>query len=202
MKVKDAFLAACEVDIRKFPVDGLFEIVLIGKSNVGKSSFINAMTGRKSLARTSSAPGKTRTANFYRVNDVFYFVDMPGYGHAEVSKTQKAVYETIIIDYIRKRRCDFVVFFLLDSRHAPTKNDIAAYMLLKNEDITPVLILTKTDKQKTYVTNKNAEIIKRALDYCGEVIPFSVDSDVAKEKTWSMIDALLLECRNEYADHS
>jgi GTP-binding protein len=120
MLVKDAFLHACEVDIGKYPADGLFEIVLIGKSNVGKSSFINAMTGRKALARTSGAPGKTRTANFYRINDAFYFVDMPGYGYAEVSKAQKASFETIIKTYLRRRKSDFAVFFLLDSRHAPT----------------------------------------------------------------------------------
>ncbi len=191
MKIKDAFLAACEVDIAKYPSDGLFEIVLIGKSNVGKSSFINAMTGRKALARTSGAPGKTRTSNFYRINDAFYFVDMPGYGYAEVSKTQKAAFETIIKNYLAKRRTDFAVFFLLDSRHAPTKNDLAAYGLIKKEGITPVVILTKTDKQKTYVTNANTAAIRKALDYRGDMIAFSVYSDAAKDKVWALIEALL-----------
>ncbi len=119
---------------------------------------------------------------------------MPGYGYAEVSKTQKASFETIIRTYLRRRESDFAVFFLLDSRHAPTKNDLAAYALIKNEGIMPVIILTKTDKQKTYVTNANAAVIRKTLDYQGDMIPFSVQSASAKDRTWALIESLLKEC--------
>jgi GTP-binding protein len=156
MLVKDAFLDACEVDIRKYPSDGLFEIVLIGNPTSAKSSFINAMTERKALARTSGAPAKDAHGEFLPHQQRLLFC---GYARIRICgglKNQKASFETIIRTYLRRRESDFAVFFLLDSRHAPTKNDLAAYALIKNEGIMPVIILTKTDKQKTYVTNANA----------------------------------------------
>ncbi len=191
MNVTNAFLYSSEVDINKFPKDGLFEIVLIGKSNVGKSSFINAMTNRKSLARTSSAPGKTRTANFYIINDRFYFVDMPGYGYAEVSKSQKGLFDKIIKDYVKKRKTDFMVLFFLDGRHLPTRNDVKAYNMLLDEGITPVVILTKTDKQKKYVTDKNTAQIKKILDIKTAVFPFSIKQPESAENIWRFIDEII-----------
>lgn len=163
MKIKSAEYVASEVDIDKFPRGELFEIVLIGKSNVGKSSFINSFAGRKALARTSGTPGKTQTANFYLINDQFYFVDMPGYGYAKVSKTLRAEFDKIIKDYLLKRQTDFAVFFLLDSRHMPTSNDLEMLDFIEECGIYPVIVLTKTDKLKPSLKKKHLRTLYEAI---------------------------------------
>ena len=193
MKIKSAELIASEVDVEKFPQGANFEIVLIGKSNVGKSSFINAMIERKSLARTSSQPGKTRTANFYHINNEFYFVDMPGYGYAKVSKSIKDGFEKLLRAYFLKREADYVVFFLLDHRHPPTQNDIAMYNNLISNNINPIVILTKTDKLKQNEKSKLVKIIKNDLDLDESDMLFEVSIDNKKQLTavWDFIEQLM-----------
>ena len=192
MKIQSAEYIMSEVDIEKFPKDGLFEIVLIGKSNVGKSSFINSMLNRKSLARTSSKPGKTRTANFYLINRSFYFVDMPGYGYAKVSKDLKRSFSKIIENYLAKRETDFVVFFLIDFRHLPTENDIAMFELIKGFGIRPVLILTKSDKVKESQKVKNKKEILNAFGLDDEAV-FTYSITHLKEKAiiWAFIAEMI-----------
>ena len=192
MKIQSAEYIMSEVDIEKFPKDGLFEIVLIGKSNVGKSSFINSMLNRKSLARTSSKPGKTQTANFYLINHSFYFVDMPGYGYAKVSKSLKRSFSKIIENYLAKRKTDFVVFFLIDFRHLPTENDIAMFELIKGFGIRPVLILTKSDKVKESQKVKNKKEILKTFGLNDEAV-FTCSITHSKEKAiiWSFIAEMI-----------
>ena len=184
MNINSAEYVMSEVDIAKYPTDGIFEIVLIGKSNVGKSSFINSFTNRNNLARISSQPGKTRTANFYRINDSFYFVDMPGYGYAKVSKTIKLEFDKIIREYLTSRKTDFAVFFLLDSRNPLSSNDLAMLEFIHSCDIYPVIVLTKTDKLKSTERQKKLnyiyETIKRT-ESDGVILYSSKNSDLIKQ---------------------
>ena len=182
-----------EVSIERFPKDGLFEIILVGKSNVGKSSFINSMLNRKSLARTSSQPGKTRTANFYIVNNDFYFVDMPGYGYAKVSKSQKNEFDKILKEYIKKRKTDFIVFMLIDFRHAPTQNDLLMYNFLRHSNVHPVFILTKEDKVKKSEKTKQLNVIKNSFHLTEDdaVFPYSIQDKKSSEQVWAFIDDIL-----------
>lgn len=164
MKIKNAEFITSAPALNGFPQDGRFEVVLVGKSNVGKSSFINALINRKGLARTSSSPGKTQTANFYLINNDFYFVDMPGYGYAKVSKELKKNFPKLIETYLKNRNTDFVVVHLLDYRHPPTNDDIAMRKLIKNNGITPITVLTKEDKLKRNERAKMYDIIVRTLE--------------------------------------
>ncbi len=193
MKISSAVYTMSEVALERFPADNLFEIVLVGKSNVGKSSFINAMVNKNGLARTSSQPGKTRTANFYLINDAFYFVDMPGYGYAKVSKSLKNEFDKILKIYLQNRQTDFVVFFLIDHRHVPTEKDIAMYHNILSCDIDPVFILTKSDKVKKSQKAANLKVIKTALEIDEEdaVFPFSINNKNEIERVWAFIDELL-----------
>jgi len=162
MKISSADFLTSETDIRKIPnLDGKLEIVLIGKSNVGKSSFINSFCGRKGLARISQNPGRTRTANVYEINGVFLFVDMPGYGYAKVSKAERERFAKIIFDYLRKRREDFIVYLLIDGRHMPTELDKEMAASIGREGITPVILFTKMDKiPKSEWKAQTAKILK------------------------------------------
>ncbi len=201
MIIHSADITHTEVDLAKFPQDNLFEIVLIGKSNVGKSSFINCMLGRKSLARTSSQPGKTRTANFYIVNDEFYFVDMPGYGYAKVAKTQRLEFSKIIRNYIRGRQTDFIVFFLLDNRHEPTNNDKEMFEYLRSEGINPVVVLTKADKVKNSERAATLKAIKKglALEEDDLLFEFSSLNGRGRNEIWEFIEGILYD-DGEYED--
>ena len=127
MKVTQAEIVISAVQQSQYPEDNLPEIVLLGRSNVGKSSFINTLIQRKGLARTSSQPGKTQTMNFYKINDAFYFVDMPGYGYAKVSKKEREKWGVMIEEYLQKRENMVLVLLLVDSRHEPTEDDRLMY---------------------------------------------------------------------------
>ncbi len=159
MDIKSAVFSTSAVSLKGCPTDEMFEIVLIGRSNVGKSSFINSLIRRKALARTSSTPGKTQCANFYLVNDEFYFVDMPGYGYAKVNKEIKSTFERIIMSYINSRETDFVVFQLIDFRHPPSNEDINIRSYMTNNGIYPITVLTKEDKLKKSEKKKNKDTI-------------------------------------------
>lgn len=199
MKIKSSEFTKSEVDIKKFPIEGLFEIVLIGKSNVGKSSFINSLVNKKLLARTSSAPGKTRTANFYLINEEFYIVDMPGYGYAKVSKSLKEEFDYIIRTYLSKRQTDFIVFFLVDFRHEPTSNDINMLGKIRELDIEPVIILTKSDKVKNSQKSSNLKKIKTAFDLDEEslIFTYSTQNQSEIQKVLSFINEIVYEGKFE-----
>ena len=148
MIIKQAEFYTSGVDFDSFPEEGLNEFMFCGRSNVGKSSFINMLTNRKSLARTSSNPGKTQTINFFYINNLFYFVDVPGYGYAKVSKSIKATFGKMIEEYVTKRESLKLCFLLVDFRHKPTEDDILMYNFLKSCNRRVVVIATKSDKVK------------------------------------------------------
>lgn len=193
LKINSAVLVTSAPAIGAFPPAGRFEIVLVGKSNVGKSSFINAILGRKSLARTSSEPGKTRTANFYLVNDDFYIVDMPGYGYAKTSKKIKEGFGPLIESYLKKRDADFVVIHLLDYRHPPTADDIRMHELIRSCGITPVTVLTKEDKLKRNERAKLFDTIasELAIDEDEAVLEFSTQNRQLIEEMQNFLGELI-----------
>lgn len=189
MKIKSAEIITSAAKFNQLPPEQYLEIVLIGKSNVGKSSFINNLLNRKSLARTSSSPGKTRTANYYLINEEFYLVDMPGYGYAKVSKSEKKLFANIIADYLKKRNTDFIVFFLIDIRHEPTQNDINMYNEIISNDIYPVVVMTKTDKISKMNRPKHIKMIKKSLnlDEDDKIIIYSTEENLGRNEVLSFI---------------
>ena len=157
------------------PVTGLPEAAFAGRSNVGKSSLINSVLNRKKLARTSSEPGKTQTINYYLINEAFYLVDLPGYGYAKVSKTQREQWSRMISRYFTQPKERRAVFQLVDIRHDPTSLDIQMYHDLAGWDITPVVIATKADKLKRSQLKQHLAAVEKGLNPGGKVrvIPFS-----------------------------
>jgi GTP-binding protein len=146
MKVTSSEIVISAVKPAQYPAENLPEIALAGRSNVGKSSFINKMLARKSLARTSSKPGKTQTLNFYIINEVLHFVDVPGYGYAKVSKKEREIWGKMIETYMTTREQLRAVVLLIDVRHPPTKDDVLMYGFLKHYDIPAIIVATKVDK--------------------------------------------------------
>src|SRR6185312_556594 len=146
MKVNNVEFVTSAVKPEQYPDEGLPEFALAGRSNVGKSSFINKLINRKSLARTSSKPGKTQTLNFYKINGSFYFVDVPGYGYAKVSKKEREKWGKMMEEYFQTRETLKVVVLLTDIRHKPTTDDIQMYQYLKYFDLPVVVVATKLDK--------------------------------------------------------
>ena len=180
MIIKSAVLASSQTDISRFPSDGRFEIALVGRSNVGKSTFINTVTGRKGLARTSSSPGKTRTANFYLINDEFYFVDLPGYGYAKASKGEQRTIKRVITSYIEKRQADIMVLQLVDHRIPPQASDLEMRQYLLGLGMTPVTVLTKTDKVKPSERDKTFRAIIEGLGIADDEAVFEFSSQNGK----------------------
>lgn len=164
MIIKTSEYAISAVQANQYPKDGLPEIALAGRSNVGKSSLINAFLGRKNLARTSARPGKTQTLNFYRVNKKFYLVDVPGYGYARVSQKQRAQFGDMIQDYLETRANLRGLIILIDGRHAPTKDDIAMYNYAQYLKLPLLLVCTKIDKVKKSQLNKVRANLQKAMD--------------------------------------
>ena len=164
MQIKQAEFLTSGVDFDSFPEEGVPEFVFCGRSNVGKSSFINMLVNRKSLARTSSNPGKTQTINFYHINDSFYFVDVPGYGYAKVSKSLKATFGKMIEMYMKDRKSLRLVFLLVDFRHKPSEDDIMMYKFLKYYNRKVVVIATKSDKVKNSERRACKDTIINALE--------------------------------------
>ncbi len=164
MQIKKAEFLTSGVDFNSFPEEGVPEFVFCGRSNVGKSSFINMLVNRKSLARTSSNPGKTQTINFYHINDSFYFVDVPGYGYAKVSKSLKATFGKMIEMYMKDRKSLRLVFLLVDFRHKPSEDDIMMYKFLKYYNRKVVVIATKSDKVKNSERRACKDTIINALE--------------------------------------
>ena len=168
------------------------EIAFAGKSNVGKSSLINALMNRKSYARTSAQPGKTQTINFYNINDALYYVDLPGYGYAKVSKTEKERWGRMIENYLKKSEQLKCVFLLVDIRHEPSANDRQMYDWVVHNGYEPVIIATKLDKIKRSQKDKQIKLIRTGLGLGKEVtvIPFSAETKQGREEIWDLIETL------------
>lgn len=175
MKINSAKFVTSAVRRSQYPEDKKIEFLLVGRSNVGKSSFINKLVNRKNIARTSAIPGKTQTLNFYLINEKFYLVDVPGYGFAKVSKKLKNKFGMIIEDYLKERENLKMVFMLVDFRHKPTEDDKLMYNYLKYYNIPVTIIATKSDKVSRNSYDKNKRLIKDTLNMvpCDELILFS-----------------------------
>ena len=186
----------------KIPDNDLVEIAFAGRSNVGKSSLINALMNRKSYARTSSQPGKTQTINFYNVNDALYFVDLPGYGYAKVSQEIKEKWGKMIDGYLEKTKVLRLVFLLVDIRHKPNQNDIQMYQWCLNYGYNPVIIATKEDKIKRSQKKKQIQQIEDALEVVEgtPIIPFSAITKNGKEDIWEYIDMMYQAFEDERKD--
>ncbi|GAA3724739.1 ribosome biogenesis GTP-binding protein YihA/YsxC [Salinicoccus jeotgali] len=177
------------VEKAQYPATGLKEIALSGRSNVGKSSFINAIAGRKNFARTSSKPGKTQTLNFYNMDDQFIFVDVPGYGYAKQSKTAREKWGQMIESYLAEREELSAVIQLVDLRHKPTEDDILMYDYLKHFEIPVILICTKMDKIPKSKLQKHLKSVRETIDLEEEdvMIPFS---SIDKKNVSPVMDAI------------
>lgn len=191
MKVHNAEIVISAVSPAQYPEGDLPEIALAGRSNVGKSSFINTLIDRKNLARTSSKPGKTQTLNFYLIENSLHFVDVPGYGYAKVSKTERAKWGKMIETYLTSREQLKAVVSLVDLRHAPSQEDIQMYHFLKYYELPVILVATKGDKIPRGKWNKHESVIKKALEFdpADEFIIFSSVTKEGKDKAWQAIEA-------------
>ena len=182
------------VRVSQYPNDNKKEFLLVGRSNVGKSSFINTLVERKNFAHTSSKPGKTQTLNFYLVNDTFYLVDVPGYGYANVSKEKQKKFGLMIEDYIKNRSNLQRVFLLVDYRHRPTEDDILMYNYLKYYNLNITIVATKYDKIKKNGRIKQDKLIKSALKLGDDdemFIPFSTITKKGREDVLKIIESYL-----------
>lgn len=193
MKINSVDMDVMAVRRSQYPSDSLPEFLLIGKSNVGKSSFINTLVNRKNIARTSSVPGKTQTLNFYLVNNEFYLVDAPGYGYAAVNKAQQKKFGLMIEEYLEKRSELKRVFLLIDFRLKPSENDLMMYNFLKYYNIPVTVVATKTDKVGTSKKVRNLKIIKDTLDLVvgDNIVLFSSVSKMGKEEISNLIEDLI-----------
>ncbi len=193
MIIKKAELeTVCGITSR-LPENTLPEFAFAGKSNVGKSSLINALMNRKSYARTSSQPGKTQTINFYNINDALYYVDLPGYGYAKVSVEVKAKWGKMIENYLKKSPMLKCVFLLVDIRHEPSANDKTMYDWVVYNGYRPIVIATKLDKLKRSQVAKHVKMLRTALDDGNgvDIIPFSAETKQGREEIWGVIEGLM-----------
>lgn len=174
----------------KLPDNSRPEVAFAGKSNVGKSSLINALMNRKSLARTSAQPGKTQTINYYNVNDTIYFVDLPGYGYAQANERVKAQWGKMIEDYLHRSKQLKAVFLLIDIRHKPSENDIIMYEWVCRMGYRPIIIATKLDKINRSQIQKQVKLIRTTLEAEKDtvIIPFSAQTKQGREEIYEIID--------------
>lgn len=173
----------------QYPKNNLPEIVLVGKSNVGKSSFINTMINRKKLARTSSEPGKTRQLNFYNIDDLFYFVDLPGYGYSKMSKQEQIKVGEFIEEYLAKRNVIALIIFLVDIRHDPSANDFLMYEYVIKSGLPCMILANKADKIAKTKVDDYTKNIQKQLNPIGDIItlPFSSERKVYSDAVWDII---------------
>ena len=189
MKITQAEIMTSAVNEKQYPKGTLPEIALAGRSNVGKSSFINRMIQRRHLVRTSSKPGKTQTLNFYKLNDAFVFVDVPGYGYAKTPKKEREKWGMMMETYFETRENLTVVVLITDMRHQPTQDDIQMYHYLKHYELPVVVIATKLDKVKK---SQHASFLKRTekalnLQPDDDLIPFSAETGAGKDRAWRVL---------------
>ncbi len=193
MNVNNAELETVCGITSKLPANKLPEIAFAGKSNVGKSSLINSLINRKSLARTSSQPGKTRTINFYNIEKTLYFVDLPGYGYASVSQDTREKWGDMIENYLKTSKQLKAIFLLVDIRHEPSANDRMMYDFVSGSGFKPIVIATKADKINRSRLQKQVSVVKKGLgaDKDTAVIPFSSVTKAGKEEIWEIIESLI-----------
>jgi GTP-binding protein len=190
MKVNQVELVISAVRPEQYP-DGLLpEFALAGRSNVGKSSLINKLINRKAMARTSSKPGKTQTLNFYKIEETLFFVDVPGYGYAKVSKTEREKWGKMIETYLTSRKQLRAAILITDVRHPPTKDDVMMYQFLKHHGLPCIVVATKADKIPKGKWDKHVKITKETLDFdpSDELILFSSETGQGKDKMWAAIN--------------
>ena len=190
MIIKNAEFKISAVSPKQYPDDDFPEIVLVGKSNVGKSSFINTMLNRKKLARTSSEPGKTRQINFYDINHSFYFVDLPGYGFSKMSKSEQVKVGNFIEEYLVSSKNISLIIFLIDIRHSPTENDKLMYQYIISSNIPFIILANKADKIAITKVDETTKAIQKELNPIGDIIslPFSSERKIYQEKVWEIIE--------------
>ncbi|MBQ1901554.1 MAG: YihA family ribosome biogenesis GTP-binding protein [Lachnospiraceae bacterium] len=194
MKIKKAELETVCGPTSKLPHNTQPEVAFTGKSNVGKSSLINSLMNRKSLARTSAQPGKTQTLNFYHLNDEIYLVDLPGYGYAKSSKVEREKWGEMIERYITSSEQLEVVFLLIDIRHDPTKNDVEMYEWLKYMEMQTIVIATKSDKLKKHQIQQSVKNIEKCLHAEEDdliIVPYSSVTKEGREEIWDFMDQIL-----------
>ena len=190
MIIKNPQFEVSAVKESQYPKNGLPEIVLVGKSNVGKSSFINTMINRKKLAHTSSEPGKTRQLNFYNIDNLFYFVDLPGYGFSKMSKQEQVKVGQFIEHYLSTRKEIALIIFLVDIRHDPTSNDFLMYDYVIRSGLPCMILTNKADKIAKTKVNDYAKNIQKQLNPIGDIItlPFSSENKIYSEEVWNVIE--------------
>lgn len=193
MKITSVDLSISAVRQSQYPQDKLPEFIIVGRSNVGKSSFVNTLINRKNFARTSSKPGRTQTLNFYKINDDFFFVDVPGYGYAITDKKTQMKFGKMIEDYIANRKELKEAFLLVDFRHKPTSDDVLMFNYLKYFDLPVNVIATKVDKVSENQKLKNQKIIQDTFKFTekDKLILFSSITKIGKKETYEIIEKYL-----------
>lgn len=188
----------------KVPDTAHAEVAFAGKSNVGKSSLINALMNRKALARTSAQPGKTQTINFYNINDAMYLVDLPGYGYAKASEEVKVKWGKMIENYLHTSKQLKAVFLLIDIRHDPSANDRMMYEWMVYQGFAPIIIATKLDKIKRSQIQKNVKAIREGLNVQPgtTIIPFSAETKQGRDEIWELIDSFVLPQEDALQDEN
>lgn len=195
MIIKNPKFEISAVRENQYPTNGLPEIVLVGKSNVGKSSFINTMINRKKLARTSSEPGKTRQLNFYNMDNLFYFVDLPGYGYSKMSKQEQVKVGEFIEYYLSKRKEICLIIFLVDIRHDPTSNDYLMYDYVIRSGLPCMILANKADKIAKTKVDDYVKNIQKQLNPIGDIttLAFSSERKIYSDEVWNIIEKYLKE---------
>ena len=189
MNIKNPKFEISAVGPKQYPKNNLPEIVLVGKSNVGKSSFVNTMINRKKLARTSSEPGKTRQINFYNIDDLFYFVDLPGYGYSKMSKKEQEQVGKFIENYLFHRKEISLIIFLVDIRHSPTNNDKLMYNYIISSGLPCLILANKADKIAITKVDDTVKALQKELNPIGDIptLPFSSERKIYKDDVWDFI---------------
>lgn len=190
MLIKNPEFKISAVSPKQYPDDNLPQIVLVGKSNVGKSSFINTMVNRKKLARTSSEPGKTRQINFYNMDNKFYFVDLPGYGYSKMSKVEQEKVGSFIEQYLNTSKNIALIIFLIDIRHSPSENDRLMYRYIIDSERPCIIVTSKADKIAVTKVDKQVQDLQNILNPLKDLtfIPFSAERKIYTEKAWEEIE--------------
>ncbi len=194
MLIKNPKFQISAVSPAQYPKDGLPQVVLVGKSNVGKSSFINTLVNRKNLARTSSEPGKTRQINFYNMDNSFYFVDLPGYGYSKMSKQEQVKVGQFIEQYLSQSKEIALIIFLIDIRHSPTENDKLMYRYIVDQQKPCMIIANKADKIAVTKVDSQVKVLQEELNPLKDLpfLPFSAERRIYTDAVWKEMEKFLV----------